>query len=74
MVAASQQDPAIGITFEAAAMFDALRQEYDMPADIILWHGAASTSDRKAALRVLARAGELVIGDPVCSDAQKVAA
>lgn len=66
--AARLSDPAIGVEFELADMVSALREEFDLPADIVLWHGGRD-EDRSAAngsteIRdVLSRAGALVIGD-----------
>lgn len=52
-------DPAIGLSFDLADALSALREEEDMPADIMLWHGPRR-ADIDAAL---ARAAVLVIRD-----------
>jgi hypothetical protein len=56
-------DPAIGISFEAADMVFALRDECEFPADIVLWHGCADCDE--AARRVVTAAGRTLIADPV---------
>lgn len=66
--AARLSDPAIGVEFELADMVSALREEFDLPADIVIWHGGRDEdwpeAHRSADIRdVLSRAGTLVIGD-----------
>ena len=52
-----QRDRAIGLTFELADVLVALDEECELPADIVLWHGA-----RRADMDLaLARAGDVVI-------------
>lgn len=61
--AARVSDPAIGVAFELADMVTALHDEFELPADIVLWHGSRS-ADRQAEIAdTLCRAGVLVIGD-----------
>jgi SAM-dependent methyltransferase len=60
-----QWDPAVGSVFEVADMIEALHEEEDFPADIVLWHGAADRGLYDVALVALANAGNIVIGDPV---------
>lgn len=61
--AARLHDPAIGIVFEVADMTAALREEHDLPADIVLWHGAPIDAVRPDLPEILGRAGGRVIGD-----------
>ena len=56
-------DPAIGISFEAADMVCALRDECEFPADIVLWHGCAACDED--ARRVITAAGRTLIADPL---------
>jgi SAM-dependent methyltransferase len=54
-----QRDPAIGTAFDRSDVLVALGEEYDLPADLVLWHGT-----RRAAIdQALARAADLVIRD-----------
>lgn len=62
VAAARSRDPAIGLIFEVADMADALVSEADFPPDIVLWHGSRAGDDRPA-VRLVATAGDLVIGD-----------
>jgi SAM-dependent methyltransferase len=61
--AARCTDPAIGVTFEIADMVSALREEQDLPADIVLWHHSDRQDGDDAVLMLLRAAGDLVIGD-----------
>ena len=61
-------DPAIGIIFEVADVIDALADEANAPADIILWHGTRAGDDRPGTRASLAAAGDTVIGDRGASD------
>lgn len=56
-------DLAIGVEFELADMVTALEEEYDLPADIVLWHGSREEYRRAGIVQALSRAGTLVIGD-----------
>ena len=71
--AARVRDPAIGVVFEMGDMVEALRDEHDLPADIVLWHPGAGDlhHDVSEALR---RAGDRVIGDAMAGMAHKEAA
>lgn len=60
-----QPDPAIGLTFDLSDVLVALGDEYDLPADLVLWHGPR----RQDVDRALSRAAELVISDDVAGDA-----
>ena len=59
-------DPAIGVDCEVADMVGALRDEQDLPADIVICHDLAR--DRRAeAAHALRNAGRIVIADdPAC--------
>lgn len=71
--AARLGDPAIGVIFEMADMVAALRDEHDLPADIVLWH--AGTGDPgPAASDALRRAGDRVISDALAGMAHRQAA
>ena len=61
--AARLHEPAIGVTFEMTDMIDALASEADFPADIVLWHGAHAEDNRPGVQAILAKAGNLIIGD-----------
>jgi len=53
---------AIGTTFEVADMVTALREEHDLPADLVIWHGM--TKDRRPEVAsALGNAGRIVVGD-----------
>ena len=54
-----QRDPGIGVAFEMADVLVALSDEYDLPADIVLWNGACRHSVDQA----LSRAGNMIIRD-----------
>ena len=56
-------DPAIGLVFDLADMIQALVQEADFPADIVLWHRARGKIDQPDVAAVLAAAGDLVVDD-----------
>ena len=58
-------DPAIGLTFELADMAQALAQEADFPADIVVYHDRHGDGDQPGMAMLLAAAGDLVISDPV---------
>lgn len=62
--AARLHDPAIGLTFELVDMAQALAQEADFPADIVLCHGRHGDSDQVGIAELLLAAGDLVIADP----------
>ena len=62
--AALLHEPAIGLVFELADRELALAQEADFPADIVLWHCRYQEGDQPATTRLLAAAGDVVIGDP----------
>lgn len=60
--AARLHDPAIGVDFEMADLADALAQEAEVPADIVLWHGSEDHLQADASVvRALAAAGRMVI-------------
>ena len=55
---------AIGTTFDVADMVTALREEHDLPADLVIWHGM--TKDRRPEVAsALGNAARIVIGDDV---------
>ena len=62
------RDPAIGVTFEVADMVGGLGDEHELPADIVLWHGAPGGCEKRSISEALARAGEVVIGDDCVSE------
>jgi len=53
---------AIGTTFEVADMVTALREEHDLPADLVICHGMAKDR-RPEVASVLGNAARIVIGD-----------
>ena len=57
-------EPAIGLNFELADMAQALAQEADFPADIVLCHDRHGEGDQPGIAKLLAAAGNVVIGDP----------
>lgn len=63
VAAARLHEPAIGLTFEVADMIEALADEADVPADIVLWHGSRADDNRPGLRESLAKAGDIVIGD-----------
>ncbi len=67
-------EPAIGLTFELADMAQALAQEADFPADIVLCHDRHGEGDQPGIGGLLAAAGDLVIGDPVSAVTRRQAA
>lgn len=60
--AAIVHDPAIGITFETTDLVDALGEESDFPADIVMWHDCQGCD--VAVAQAVAAAGHTLIGDP----------
>lgn len=62
--AAALHDPAIGIAFETGDLVAALDAERELPADIVLWHGAHGRN-ATAEARAVARAGRILIADPI---------
>ena len=63
VAAARLHEPAIGLTFEVADLIEALADEADVPADIVLWHGSRADDNRPGLRESLAKAGDIVIGD-----------
>lgn len=61
--AARLREPAIGLTFEATDVVEALTSEAEFPADIVLCHGDGADDDRPGVRSILAKAGDLTIGD-----------
>lgn len=61
--AARLSDPAIGVAFELADMATALQEEFELPANVVLWHGSRDEDRRAVIVDALSRAGTLVIGD-----------
>lgn len=57
------EDPAIGLVFDVADMADALREEQDVPADIILCHLLGRQGVAAGVEAALHAAGDMVIGD-----------
>ncbi|MEG3158960.1 methyltransferase domain-containing protein [Sphingomonas sp. LB2R24] len=66
-------DPAIGLDFEAADMVTALRDEQDLPADIVICHDSARARQPDARL-ALCKAGRIVIDDQASSHDRDIAA
>lgn len=58
-----RRDPAIGVTFDRADMLVALRDEHDLPADLVLWHGKWRGQIGEA----LSRAGRVIIRDELAT-------
>ncbi len=66
-------DPAIGVDFVAADMVAALRDEQDLPADIVICHDL--TRDRRPeAAHAVRNAGRIVIGDDAACHVRSIAA
>jgi hypothetical protein len=61
--AARQPDPAIGVIFECADMLAALRDEADLPADILLCEETGPKSGRPDLRDAVFAAGDRVIDD-----------
>jgi hypothetical protein len=57
-------DPAIGFRFECVDMVQALAEEADFPADIIVWHGRRPRGRQAGVREAVAAAGDRIIGDP----------
>lgn len=72
--ASSIADPAIGLVFEVVDMVEALRQEHDLPADIVLWHGARAEDTHPDFLAALVAAGDLIVDDARSFQPQRAAA
>lgn len=60
--AARVRNPAIGLVFELADLPQALAEEAEFPADLIVWHGGAGARPDIAA--AVEAAGHLAIGGP----------
>ena len=71
--AARLGDPAIGVVFDMADMMEALREEHELPADIVLWHTAADERHHDVS-DALGRAGDQVIGAAVAAAPRDAAA
>jgi hypothetical protein len=67
-------EPAIGLTFELADMAQALAQEADFPADIVLCHDRHGEGDQPGIGGLLAAAADLVVADPVSAVTRRRAA
>lgn len=67
-------EPAIGLTFALVDMAQALAQEADFPADIVLYDGRHGQGEQPGIAGLLAAAGDLVIGAPVLAIARRHAA
>lgn len=61
--AARLADPAIGVEFEMKDMMAALRDEHDVPADVVLWHGSREEDQRAGVIEALTGASTVLIGD-----------
>jgi len=66
-------DPAIGVDFAVADMVAALRDEQDLPADIVICHDLARDR-RPEAARALRNAGRIVIADDAACHVRGIAA
>ena len=67
-------DPAIGFRFEVADTVEALAEEADFPADIVLWHDQSSGGLQAGIREAVTAAGDLIIGDPAPGTFVKAAA
>lgn len=61
--ASRQQDAAIGVAFEMADMVAALRDEHELPADIVIWHGPGKQDRSPTMLFAIRAAGSCIIDD-----------
>lgn len=66
-------DPALGVDFEVADIVAALRDEQDLPADIVICHDLARDR-RPEAARAVRSAGRVVIADDAACHVQGIAA
>ncbi|PTQ59382.1 methyltransferase family protein [Sphingomonas aurantiaca] len=66
-------DPALGVDFEVADIVGALRDEQDLPADIVICHDV-TRDQRPEAARAVRNAGRIVIADHAACHVQGVAA
>ena len=66
-------DPAISVDFEVADMVVALRDEQDLPADIVICHDLARDR-RPEAARAVGNAGRIVIADDAACHVRSIAA
>jgi len=66
-------DPALGVDFEVADIVAALRDEQDLPADIVICHDLARYR-RPEAVRALRNAGRIIIADDAACHVQGIAA
>jgi len=66
-------DPALGVDFEVADIVAALRDEQDLPADIVICHDVAR-DQRPEAARAVRNAGRIVIADDAAGHVQGIAA
>lgn len=66
-------DPALGVDFEVADIVAALRDEQDLPADIVICHDVAR-DQRPEAARAVRNAGRIVIADDAACHVQGIAA
>jgi len=67
-------EPAIGLTFALDDVTQALAQEADFPADIVLYDDRHEQGDQPGIAGLLAAAGDLVIGAPVLAITRRHAA
>jgi hypothetical protein len=68
------RDPAVGFRFEVADTVQALAEEADFPADIVLWHDQSPGGLQAGIRGAVAAAGDLIIGDPTPGAFEKAAA
>jgi hypothetical protein len=68
------RDPAIGFRFDVADTVQALAEEADFPADIVLWHDQSSGGLQAGIREAVTAAGDLIIGDPAPGTFVKAAA
>lgn len=66
-------DPALGVDFEVADMVTALRDEQDLPADIVICHDLAKDRRPETACAVR-NAGRIVISDDAACHVRGIAA
>lgn len=66
--AARERDPAIGLTFEVADLTQALEEEAELPADILLWSGRPAAFEPERMADALRSAGDRLFVDEHTAD------
>ncbi|MCC2975619.1 SAM-dependent methyltransferase [Sphingomonas sp. PL-96] len=72
--AARLRDPAIGLVFAREDLLQALAEEAECPADILLWHGGRGADGLPGVAEARAAAAEMLIGDLAASAGGNAAA